>query len=186
MLCPVAANVYKLAASLLPWLSFLNGCYAGFLINAHYHIHCVKSRLWIHSWRTNTRTHAVALRSAERKPIQSAAVIAVLSDGRCRCGALLSTRLHNDVSGPGVGAGHVLLVNGNRTRLRSKQHQRDDQARCYCSEAAKLYLSDPFYRQDKTACWSVHGPPGDPPGEKQLSAVKPNTFGGRPSTHVHQ
>lgn len=30
VLCPVAANVYKLAASLLPWLSFVNGCYAGF------------------------------------------------------------------------------------------------------------------------------------------------------------
>lgn len=63
VLCPVAANVYKLAASLLPRLL------RRVLINAHYHIHCVKSRLWIHSWRTNTRTHAVALRSAERKPI---------------------------------------------------------------------------------------------------------------------
>lgn len=29
VLCPVAANVYKLAASLPPQLSFLKGCYTG-------------------------------------------------------------------------------------------------------------------------------------------------------------
>lgn len=73
---------------------------------------------------------------------------------------MLFVRLHKDVSGPRVGANCTLLVNRNRTqRLRSKLHQWDNQARCYCSEAAKLYSSDPFYRQNKECVGSCTGLP---------------------------